>query len=80
MTLLPGNPGIGPVPLKATVLLSGSSVTLRRTTDQRGVHSATGKACNTAAVQFGWEMDNRSPSRGLGNACRTVEPRPGGRS
>ena len=54
MTLLPGNPGIGPVPLKATVLLSGSSVTLRRTTDQRGVHSArrarlvTPRPCSSA--------------------------------
>ena len=59
------------MPYNATVLLSGSSVTLCRTTDQRGVHSATGKACSSGAVQFGWQIDNRSPSRGLGNACRT---------
>ena len=54
MRPLPGNPGIGLVPFNTTVTLNGSSVTLCPTIDQRGVHSAPGKACNSGAVQFGW--------------------------
>jgi len=50
---LPGNPGIGLVPLSTTVTFNASTITLCPTTDQRGVDSAPGKACNAGAVQFG---------------------------
>src|SRR5271166_1141505 len=52
-TMLPlaTNPAVGVVPLNTTVKLSARSVMLCPTTDQRGVHSAGGKACNAGAVQ-----------------------------
>jgi hypothetical protein len=48
---LAANPAVGVVPLNTTVKLNGRSVTLCPTIDQRGVHSAVGKACNAGAVQ-----------------------------
>ncbi len=51
MVALAANPALGVVPLNTTVKLNGRSVTLCPTTDQRGVHSAAGKACNAGAVQ-----------------------------
>jgi hypothetical protein len=52
-TMLPlaGNTAFGVVPLNTNVKLNGRSVTLCPTIDQRGVHSAAGKACNAGAVQ-----------------------------
>jgi len=52
-TMLPlaGNTALGVVPLNTNVKLNGRSVTLCPTIDQRGVHSAAGKACNAGAVQ-----------------------------
>jgi hypothetical protein len=52
-TMLPlaGNTAIGVVPLNTNVKLNGRSVKLCPTIDQRGVHSAAGKACNAGAVQ-----------------------------
>ncbi|MGD0945525.1 MAG: choice-of-anchor Q domain-containing protein [Acidimicrobiales bacterium] len=52
-TMLPlaANTAIGVVPLSTNVKLNGRSVTLCPTIDQRGVHSAAGKACNAGAVQ-----------------------------
>ena len=52
-TMLPlaGNTALGVVPLNSNVKLNGTSVTLCPTIDQRGVHSAAGKACNAGAVQ-----------------------------
>jgi hypothetical protein len=47
------NPAVGIVPLNTAVTLNGNSVTLCPTTDQRGVPSATGKACDAGAVQSG---------------------------
>jgi hypothetical protein len=51
MLALAANPALGAVPLNTTVKLNGRSVTLCPTIDQRGVHSAAGKACNAGAVQ-----------------------------
>ena len=51
MMPLAGNPAIGVIPLNTNVKLNGRSVTLCPTIDQRGVHSAAGKACNAGAVQ-----------------------------
>ena len=51
MLALAANPARGVVPLNTTVKLDGRSVTLCPTTDQRGVHSVAGKACNAGAVQ-----------------------------
>jgi len=51
MMPLAGNPAIGVVPLNTNVKLNGRSVKLCPTIDQRGVHSAAGKACNAGAVQ-----------------------------
>ena len=51
MLALAANPALGAVPLNTTVRLNGRSVTLCPATDQRGVHSAAGKACNAGAVQ-----------------------------
>ena len=51
MMPLSASPAVGLVPLNTTVKLNGRSVTLCPTTDQRGVHSAAGKACNAGAVQ-----------------------------
>jgi hypothetical protein len=51
MLPLAGNPALGVVPLNTNVKLNGRSVTLCPTIDQRGVHSAAGKACNAGAVQ-----------------------------
>jgi hypothetical protein len=51
MLALAASPARGVVPLNTTVKLNGRPVTLCPTIDQRGVHSATGKACNAGAVQ-----------------------------
>ena len=51
MLALAANPALGVVPLNTTVKLNGRPVTLCPTTDQRGVHSTAGKACNAGAVQ-----------------------------
>jgi hypothetical protein len=51
MLALAANPALGVVPLNTTVKLNGRSLTLCPTVDQRGVHSAAGKACNAGAVQ-----------------------------
>jgi len=53
MPPLASNPAVGIVPLNTTVTLDGTSATLCPTTDQRGVASAPGKACNAGAVQAG---------------------------
>jgi len=39
------------VPNGATATIDGSAVVLCPTTDQRGVKSAAGKACNAGSVQ-----------------------------
>jgi predicted outer membrane repeat protein len=53
-TMLPlaGNPALGIVPPATTVSLGGGSVTLCPVTDQRGITSAPGKACDAGAVQI----------------------------
>ena len=51
MRPLASNPALGIVPLNTAVTLNGNAVTLCPTTDQRGVPSAAGKACNAGAVQ-----------------------------
>ncbi|MGO9333042.1 MAG: choice-of-anchor Q domain-containing protein [Acidimicrobiales bacterium] len=51
MRPLASNPAVGLVPLNTTVTLNANPVTLCTTTDQRGVPSAVGKACNAGAVQ-----------------------------
>ena len=51
MLALAASPARGVVPLNTTVKLNGRPVTLCPTIDQRGVHSAAGKACNAGAVQ-----------------------------
>jgi hypothetical protein len=52
-TMLPltDSPAFAVVPLNTNVKLNGRSVKLCPTIDQRGVHSAAGKACNAGAVQ-----------------------------
>ena len=54
-TILPltGNPAIGLVPYPTSATIDGVSVRLCPTTDQRGVRSAPGEACNAGSVQFG---------------------------
>jgi hypothetical protein len=51
MKPLASNPAVGVIPLNTAVTLNGNPVTLCPTTDQRGVPSAAGKACNAGAVQ-----------------------------
>jgi hypothetical protein len=51
MLPLTGNTALGVIPLNTNVKLNGRSVKLCPTIDQRGVHSAAGKACNAGAVQ-----------------------------
>jgi hypothetical protein len=51
MLALAANPAVGVVPPNTTVKLDGRSLTLCPATDQRGVHSAAGKACNAGALQ-----------------------------
>jgi len=51
MQPLASNPAVGIIPLNTAVTLNGNPVTLCPTTDQRGVPSAAGKACNAGAVQ-----------------------------
>jgi hypothetical protein len=51
MRPLSSNPAVGIIPLDTAVTLNGNPVTLCPTTDQRGVPSAAGKACNAGAVQ-----------------------------
>jgi len=52
-TVLPlaGNPALGIVPVSTSVMLGGASVALCPVTDQRGVASVAGLACNAGAVQ-----------------------------
>jgi predicted outer membrane repeat protein len=52
-TIVPvsGSPALGAVPNGATAVLDGSSVKLCPATDQRGVGSAAGAACNAGSVQ-----------------------------
>ena len=52
-TMLPlaGNPAFGVVPHNTTVALNGRNVTLCPTTDQRGLKSTPGHACDAGAVQ-----------------------------
>jgi len=52
-TVLPlaGNPALGIVPVSTSVMLDGASVALCPVTDQRGVASPAGLACNAGAVQ-----------------------------
>ncbi|MGD0688036.1 MAG: IPT/TIG domain-containing protein, partial [Streptosporangiaceae bacterium] len=52
-TVLPlaGNPALGIVPASTSVTLDGSPVALCPVTDQRGVASAPGAACDAGAVQ-----------------------------
>ena len=52
IALLGGNPAIDVVPNSTSVSLDGSSVELCPTTDQRGVQSPTGAACDAGAVQL----------------------------
>jgi hypothetical protein len=51
MAPVAGSPAIGAVANGATATLSGTVVKLCPTTDQRGVSSAAGKACNAGSVQ-----------------------------
>jgi hypothetical protein len=51
MMPMPADPAMGLVPLGTTIKLNGRSVALCPTMDQRGMHSAPGKACNAGAVQ-----------------------------
>jgi len=46
-----GSPALGAVPNGDTATLDGSSVKLCPSTDQRGVSSGAGKACNAGSVQ-----------------------------
>ncbi|HUC15057.1 MAG TPA: choice-of-anchor Q domain-containing protein [Acidimicrobiales bacterium] len=48
---LASSPAVGVVPNGAAATLNGSAVKLCPTTDQRGVRSASGKACNAGSVQ-----------------------------
>jgi Bacterial Ig domain len=48
---LPGNPGMSIVPDGTSVSLDGTSVMLCPTTDQRGVASEPGQACDAGSVQ-----------------------------
>ena len=48
---LPGNPSVSIVPNGTSVSLDGTSVTLCPTTDQRGVASEPGQACDAGSVQ-----------------------------
>ena len=52
-TMLPlaANPALAAVPLNTSVRLNGRSAPLCPAIDQRGVHSAAGKARNAGAVQ-----------------------------
>ena len=49
--LLDGNPAIKAVPERTTLTNDGTPVRLCPTTDQRGVRSAPGRACNAGALQ-----------------------------
>jgi len=51
MQPLASNPAVGIIPLNTAVTLNGNPATLCPTTDQRGVPSTAGKACNAGAVQ-----------------------------
>ena len=51
MRPLAASPAVGIVPLNTAVMLNGDPAMLCPTTDQRGVPSAAGKACNAGAVQ-----------------------------
>jgi hypothetical protein len=51
MRPLASNPAVGIVPPSTAVTLNGNPATLCPITDQRGVPSAAGKACNAGAVQ-----------------------------
>ena len=50
---LPGNPALSIVPNATSVNLDGTSATLCPTTDQRGVASEPGQACDAGSVQEG---------------------------
>ncbi len=50
---LPGNPALAIVPNATSVNLDGTSATLCPTTDQRGVTSEPGQACDAGSVQEG---------------------------
>jgi hypothetical protein len=50
---LPGSPALTTVPNATSVTLSGTPVTLCPTTDQRGVASEPGQACDAGSVQEG---------------------------
>ncbi len=51
MEPLAASPAVGVVPSGASVTIDGSAVKLCPVTDQRGVSSAAGKACNAGSVQ-----------------------------
>jgi hypothetical protein len=50
-TLLAGNPGLGLIPNGTSVTVSGHSISLCPTTDERGMPSSPGAACNAGAYQ-----------------------------
>jgi hypothetical protein len=52
MALLAGTPAIGNIPNDTTVRVDSSNLTLCPTTDQRGVESVSGAACDSGAVQL----------------------------
>ncbi|MGO9343307.1 MAG: beta strand repeat-containing protein [Acidimicrobiales bacterium] len=73
-TVLPlaGNPGLARVPNPTSVTLNGSSVALCPVTDQRGVASGTGLACNAGAVQGAAGLYAAPSAVGTGNCSSAV--------
>ncbi len=63
-TMLPlrGDPAVGIVPNGIAVALQGSTVSLCPTTDQRGVESSPGLACNVGSVQYVGTLTISAPS------------------
>ncbi|HTW07298.1 MAG TPA: Ig-like domain repeat protein [Acidimicrobiales bacterium] len=50
------NSAIGLIPSSTSVMVNGQAVQLCPTTDQRGIGSLSGQACNAGSVQFGWPV------------------------